>query len=177
MKGIMFRDDMLKAIEEGRKTVTRRKFKEQPPKNSALKKICIAKARYHKDEIVYIKEPYDIRTLSFAGGVGSYCPPYSMHIVYKAVEPNAPNAKWRNKMFMPTKYARNYALIIDVRPRLLLDIGKTEAKLEGFNSREGFIACWCDMYGKDSWERDKGDWVWRIEFKPIPTEIIRKVVK
>lgn len=199
MKGIMFRDDMLKAIEEGRKTVTRREFAKQPPKKSVLdgqqpngqwqfvvpfehaaigdNRVSLFRARYKKGEIVYIKEPYDFHTFSFAGHVGSYCPPYDMQILYKAIEPDAPHVKWRNKMFMPAKYARNYVLITDVRAEQLRMLDFVEALCEGFETPKEFIACWRDMYGKDSWERDKNNWVWRIEFKPILTGMVRKVVK
>ena len=76
MKGILFKPDMIKAIVEGRKTVTRRVIKPQPAPGQAIDNLFggfylvemgenfpidiieRVKPRYHVDETVYIKEAW-----------------------------------------------------------------------------------------------------------------------
>jgi hypothetical protein len=104
MKGILFKPDMIKAIVEGRKTVTRRIIKPQPiisqnengysfnwqmspgmvyvcanaPSLSDLMQAMKNKSRYHAGEIIYIKEVWRI-----INPIGKYLHnPYDFGIEY-----------------------------------------------------------------------------------------------
>lgn len=152
------------------------------------------KPRYKSGEIIYIKETYELRPLSLATKLGIYVAPYTAFVAYKATEPNFPAVKWANKMFMPASFARNYLVIENVRPEKLWQITDKEAELEGcpgwYEPRapwqggetdgrmpaEQFAELWNEVHGKDAWERDKDKWVWRYEFRPILTSLVRKFI-
>jgi hypothetical protein len=123
MKGILFTEEMFRAVTAGRKTQTRRLI----PANGL--------ARYKKDEIVYLKEPYE-----FEGEQGYCADP--QRVIYKfdyplcctpGVEniPDIKEIKWKNKLFMPAEYARHFIKIKDVSVERLLDISEADAKAEG----------------------------------------------
>jgi hypothetical protein len=154
MKGILFKEEMFKAVINGRKTQTRRivqdiKFKGERV-NLALCGSLIGKGiteytnfelpdgrifgiypRYRTGEVVYLKEPY----IAWNHGPITYKFQYF---------PGTKDHPWQNKLFMPEKYARYYIKITRVRCEHLNNIVQKDAIAEGIkysNSPIG-ICCW-----------------------------------
>lgn len=197
MKGMMFTDEMLQAAMEGRKTVTRRLINPPPPKETIsftpafcdesfyprkkagkgsklIKGVC-CKPFYKEGTHIYIKEPYYVSS-KFTGIKGE-----NAVVVFYNIPPDVMGVKWKNKMFMPEKYARNYAYILDARPERLGDITDSEARLEGCRDREDFIRVWREIHGLNAWQKGvmragATCWVWRYQFEFINTHTLRKVV-
>ncbi|GAH84602.1 unnamed protein product, partial [marine sediment metagenome] len=129
MKGICFTEDMFKLVITGEKTQTRRIIKDVPGYWDLIGKgitqltafikpgtgeMLNVYPRYFPGEIVYLKEPFFI-PLPFPG----------FDIIYKYTLSRAnleSSYKWKNKLFMPEKYARYFILIKRVRVEKLCDI-------------------------------------------------------
>ena len=173
---ILFNMDMVRAILDGRKTVTRRKVKNpaKPP--------CLA------GDILYVRETWaEIKNAD------------SSHIkyVYRATDTYPFGAKgyivkfkWRPSIYMPKKAARIWLKVTDVRVERLQDMSRDDAIKEGIHYCEcpdGYTwkeqadmnkcyittmwamkALWnstikksgIDLYGWDA-----NPWVWVIEFE------------
>jgi len=191
---IIFSSPMVKAILEGRKTMTRRPVKPQPDKE------C--------DSV--IQEP-DGRFFFRYGGI-LHCPygipgdrlwvretwaPISMggaitdHLHYKATPneglflnenniwqetPMLPWLhKWESPIFMPHWASRITLEIMNVRVERLQEITESDAIKEGCycgigagnwrDSKHVFEDLWNSIYGNEAW--DKNPWVWVIEFRRI----------
>lgn len=98
MKPILFNIEMVRAIMEGRKTVTRR----------------AVKLPYHPGDILWVRETWN----------GDWCD----HYIYKADGGSAKAAgyaaepKWRPSIHMPREAARLFLRVTDVRVERLQDI-------------------------------------------------------
>lgn len=141
MQGILFKEDVFKAIIEGKKTQTRKIIKPQPAYAQLLwEKSSInyktgdrgeyyylqdkigtyfpdTKPRYQLGDIVYLKEPY--------------CNECSDQICYRFTftgESRFSQPIWKNKLFMPATHARYFILITKVRIERLQDIREKDAK-------------------------------------------------
>jgi hypothetical protein len=191
MRGILFKPGMIKAIVEGRKTVTRRlqgfgEINEAPddwrlipwkhrgigdtitgyyfevPETTTCH--LLIKPRYHPGETVYIKE------------VGAWDTEHKHNFVfYRANAPNV-NAKWQSPLFMPAWAARYFIKIKDVRPERLQSMTDQDAIAEGvtvigrpeLNELSGgkfiqaYKTLWDSINPKQKFETSP--WVWRIEF-------------
>jgi len=182
MKGIMFKEDMFKAVIEGRKTQTRRIVKIDPSFNLIGKgitgfttfedsklNIYGVYPRYDNREVIYLKEPYML--------INNI--PYYRYNDEK--ESNGGLLKWKNKMFMPEKYARYFIKITNVRVERLQDISEEDSMTEGIslpNYAEQTITdvrypepsaifqdLWNSINGSESW--DINPWVWVYTFELI----------
>ena len=166
MKGICFTKSMFLATIEGRKTQTRRMVADRnldfflenfgidnidivlPKKEEYVNKAdygnifgitrkhlpihyCgIIKSRYKVGETVYLKEPYCIIETDDV-------------IFYKYAEKDISGTdKWKNKLFMPEKYARYFIEITDVKCERLQDISDEDCLKEGIiYDDSSYIAC------------------------------------
>ena len=138
MKPILFNTEMVRAILEGRKTVTRRVVKPQPPATSVVRKRGCAwdwslwedcdmghmmKLPYHPGDILWVRETWN----------GDWCD----HYIYKADGGSAKAAgytaepKWRPSIHMPREAARIFLRVTDVRVERLQEISYTELLAEG----------------------------------------------
>ena len=141
---ILFNTDMVRAILDGRKTVTRRLIKSQPPydvqcplgyctdgyKSEIGKfafgshenggKMIFCKPPYHTDDILYVRETWS--ELSFG-------------YVYKADGENIDHLgnviKWHPSIHMPKEAARIWLKVKDVRVERLKDMTDKDALKEG----------------------------------------------
>ena len=147
MKGICFKEDMFNAIIDGKKTQTRRVIKPQLIKDlhqetetglyywrNRLHDIqsILANSRYKVGEIVYLKEPYN--NTYFVDG----------EIVYKYDNDffvNQLRIKWKNKLFMPVKYARYFIKITDIEVKRLQNISAMNIIEEGIERSKLTDAC------------------------------------
>lgn len=137
MKPILFNTEMVRAILEGRKTVTRRAIRPQPEgrpirmtENSCYPG-CYAiegtprviRPPYQPVDILYVRETWN----------GDWCD----HYIYKADGGSAKAAgytaepKWRPSIHMPREAARIFLRVTDVRVERLQEISYTELLAEG----------------------------------------------
>lgn len=191
MKGILFKPEMIQAIRAGRKTVTRRIIKPQPPiiyhspvwlidKSWAFQKPnqgtppFFAHSRYLSLETVYVKETWAdmicLASTEKGKGKGESSPIYKLDA--DSTELKILQGHWKSPMMMPEWAARTFLLIEDVRPERLQEITENEALSEGID-RNGFDApqavwnyknLW-DSINKPPYDWKANPWVWRIQFK------------
>ena len=154
MKGILFKPDMIKAIVEGRKTVTRRAIKPQVDCQNCVRwridlpiatgafiftakdgtKVNIS-PRYRVGEVVYIKEAH--RYLQNDGDPYDFGVQYRGDSQVKWWRDNANlmdypiDEKWRSPMFLKEIFARYFIKIKDVRVERTRDITPEDCLLEG----------------------------------------------
>ena len=134
MKPILFNTKMVKAILEGRKTVTRRVVKPQPygkmvpmPMPDEWPNYWRAKSLdslfappYHPGEILYVWE-----TWAYSQGAGP------VRIIYKADNPNCPVERWFPSIHMEKRDARIFLRVTDVWAEQLQNIIEDGARHEG----------------------------------------------
>lgn len=195
-KPILFNSEMVRAILDGRKTVTRRLIKPQPesvvktlaeetvtPLVSLARFLCTngerewiegIKMSYQKGDVFYVRETW---------GRYSVCEGIMPDIYYKA-DGNAPDKiKWIPSIHMPREAARIFLRVTDVRVERLQAMSIDDIRQEGIteNKRalfkgtygallEEFMELW-DTTVKKS-DRDKygwaaNPWVYVIEFERV----------
>ena len=119
MKPILFNTDMVRAILDGRKTVTRRVVKFQHGQNPqwtgyipdgpvlyGSNNIPASKSPYHPGDILYVRETW-ARSIA-----GTY--------LYKATDTPIILDRWRPSIHMPKEAARLFLRVTDVRVERLL---------------------------------------------------------
>lgn len=182
MKPILFNTDMVRAILDGRKTVTRRVVKFQHGQNPqwtgyipdgpvlyGSNNIPASKSLYHPGDILYVRETW-ARSMA-----GTY--------IYKATDTPIILDRWRPSIHMPKDAARLFLRVTDARVERLQDIfkdppgPKNQVVREGFRYGCDFIATWQNtMSRKDlpvyGW--DANPWVWVIEFERVSKEAALK---
>lgn len=153
---ILFNTDMVKAILEGRKMVTRRIVKPQMPDNCPAcgmagkefiydlrdKVVYCArcgealynggfpyKAPYHPGDILYVRETWAFHANAEGG------------IIFKARCPDklAKVKRWRPSIHMPKEAARIWLKVTDVRVKRLQNITEEQSVAEGAIDNRGFI--------------------------------------
>ena len=152
MKPILFNTEMVKAILDGKKTVTRRVLaeKERLDKKHGLDRepykfrtgewcvdkqtdvddyrTCVLKPRYQPGDILYVRETWNKVKLESES---------EWHYEYRASCKNPSYfsngfmAEWRPSIHMPKKAARIFLRVIDVRVERLQDITSGQIDAEG----------------------------------------------
>ncbi|MBO2830476.1 hypothetical protein [Pseudomonas aeruginosa] len=184
---ILFNDQMVRAILEGRKTVTRRVVKDTGlyaidaaihGNDVALREREALSTRCPYGEPgdrLWVRETWGLQVRSYGGGAGEF-------IVYRATNPDAIYCrssegreypvKWKPSIHMRRHSSRILLEITAVRVERLQDISDPGALAEGVSHSE--------MHSGDSlvdvfarlWESTGGDWaanpwVWVVEFKRV----------
>lgn len=150
MKPILFNTDMVRAILDGRKTVTRRVMKPQPMFYTGRKfifadDICpkkwescdniIETYQYQPDDILYVRETFakigeDVDIDWFENSEQLYNGMY----IYKADGIDLSDiGRWHPSIHMPKNATRIFLRVTDVRVERLQDIDDESAKAEGAN--------------------------------------------
>lgn len=192
---ILFNTDMVRAILDGRKTVTRRVIKPQPIYNihdgfnwkgyaygnslppsvegAAYNFQCAAP--YQPGDILYVRETWR----------RWYLPHGEWRYEYKATNPNGnkrptgeeyddewESQRWHPSIHMPKEAARIWLKVTDVRVERLQDITEEQAEKEGCNDYTstalGLCYLWDSTLKKSDLGRygwDTNPWVWVIEFE------------
>ena len=170
MRGILFKPEMIKAIVEGRKTVTRRVMPNQPIlmdkvyERDFRKDFGGRKPRYQVGEVVYIKEAWCESKF------------FLNRVYYKADDFNIVSKGdiWQSPLFMPERAARYFIKILSVRAERLQEISydEDEAMKEGVGAFEDrvsyvaeFISLWDSLNKAYPWESNP--WVFRYEFESL----------
>jgi len=163
LKPIAFKANLVRAILDGKKTVTRRiAHEDKSPK-------------YSTGDTLYIREAFAV--------LGA---PPNIDILYKADFPNdpregtnTPRPQWRPAIHMPKNIARLILTITGVRKEKLLKITEEGAKAEGcevrqefatpffMSARENFKNLWNDIYLLKGlgWETNPEVYVYEFEVK------------
>lgn len=186
---ILFNTDMVRAILEGRKTVTRRVIKnldiDENNRMIALyekneddafsispiedaKKVMLHYSRYQPGDILYVRE-----TWCNANKDGEQPDYYYFADTYICEDYIESEWKWRPSIHMPKEAARIWLKVTDVRVERLQDISLDDCRREGIDiSRSGiyirFSMLWNSTikkpdYNLYSW--DANPWVWVIEYE------------
>lgn len=173
IKPILFKTDMVQAILDGRKTMTRRAIKPQPAAHLECGgRIHFVRPPCLTGDILYIRETW----AGIKNADGSH-----LKYVYRAtdtypfgVKGYIVKFKWRPSIHMPKAAARIWLRVTDVRAERLRDITPDGAIKEGTKEQfpplavDEFREIWnatikkpdLDCYG---WEANP--WVWVIEFE------------
>ena len=196
IKPALFNTDMVRAILEGRKTVTRRAVKHQPSSSYELVRgmyrdgngrLCAVfhssediksvYPNYDRGDILWVRETWNCLPIPepLRGTNKTYW--------YKA-DGAEPGDKWRPSIHMPREAARIFLRVTDVRVERLQEITEEGAEAEGCRkwcegsalevpARSYFCNLWdSTIKPKDlsayGWEANP--WVWVIEFERISKE-------
>jgi hypothetical protein len=194
LKPILFSTEMVQAIQEGRKTQTRRVIKPQLIRAVETAPFCHQmvpvkigrmgitednKPIYQPGDILYVRETF--RAIQQDNGPDRY--------EYKATEKINVHDKWQPSIFMPFAAARIFLKVTEVKAERLHSISWKDAKAEGIKyvidkitgycgynymsggynlmttPLHGFLSLWESINGRES--RDSNPWVWAYTFKPI----------
>lgn len=192
MKPILFNTEMVRAILEGRKFVTRRVLKEpfevHPngfiTKPRGNERLCPYEPPYEVGNILYVRETWRelVTPLSMPKKYS-----YRANIDKRAVG----LFKWRPSIHMPKEAARLFLRVTDVRVERLCDMKLADFLAEGitltreelrkpdtalYNAREKFKELWNSTCGKPYTPQRYANnfyanpYVWVIEFEVISKE-------
>ena len=171
---IPFKGEMVRAILDGRKTVTRRVMKSQP--NLDCDKITDVvggfvdadgkefKSKYGKPgDRLWVKETWG------RGSENNVCHPSDEMLLYRATDPgwddNDTGFTWKPSIHMPRWASRITLEVVSVRVERLQDVTEEDAKREGVGSVAEFCELWEKINGPGSW--DANPWVLVVEFKML----------
>lgn len=153
MKQILFNTEMVLAILDGQKTVTRRAINgkgELYPGETVEEwaKRWNEKPPYQVGDILYVRETWTYHD----GAVGG--------IIFKARCPKklADSKKWKPSIHMPKKAARIFLRVTNVRAERLQDIDCEQAKAEGANWKNGKNVGYEEKMRRDAVERFAEIW-------------------
>jgi len=194
-KPILFNDEMVRAILEGRKTQTRRVVKPAKCKDSlcqlAPHEIAgeVNQGRHQncpygkagdrlwvREAHAFVPEPAYRRSI----GIYQQINPADDYeaCVYRENFDRSRSFPWRPSIHMPRWASRITLEIANVRVERLQDISLADARDEGgptqghsgapISYRKGFRHLWSQINGPDDWDRNP--WVWVIEFKRTTQE-------
>jgi len=184
---ILFNGDMVRAILEGRKTMTRRVMKHQPGEVTA-----VGRPLFFQDgdtgRRVSPKCPYGqpgdhlwVRE-TFADEAGDTRKYLGDHIYYRADGDGVDlqDGFWTPSIHMPRWASRITLEVTGVRVERLQDISEEDAQAEGAEPKlctgypyhnppsthtNGFCQLWESINGPGSW--DANPWVWVVEFRRL----------
>ena len=185
---ILMNTDMVRAILEGRKTVTRRVMKPQPVLDGHFWRLGGAgwgdnissfhpvpchslynRAPYHPGDILWVRETWT-RLPETPGG---HFRPRGVYY-YKAGEDLRPEKYrgngWHPSIHMPREAARIFLRVADVRVERLQDCGNMQAKDEGCTCSSQFARLWDSTIkpaDRATFGWDANPWVWVISFERI----------
>ena len=189
MKPILFNTEMVRAILDGRKTVTRRvvKFRDGKHPNwtgyvkdgltlyNGRNEPCNTPAPFKVNDILYVRETW---CSAYDGAKYFYlADKVTVREKYWLLDYN--NVKWRPSIHMPKKAARIFLKVTSVRVERLQDITEEQAAAEGCNSglltgpctaRGQFENLWNSTIKKDQLQYygwNANPYVWVIEFEVI----------
>ena len=199
-KPILFNTDMVRAILDGRKTVTRRVIKPQPIHKGSFWELggagwsvnirVIHPIPYHSlynrmpykpGDIMYARETYKRNMDGYSGiDFGGY--------IYKAdCRSNFKDSynPWRPSIHMPKKAARIFLRVADMRVEKLQDMSYIDSLKEGIVvetkgvgvqhiAEQKYKKLWNSTIPKkdlDKYGWDANPWVWVIEFERVEPDV------
>ena len=183
---IPFRAPMVRAILEGRKTMTRRVLKprkgltfgdligdgERVPGGYRCTRDQVEQPPYACGDTLWVREAW--RTWAQFDHLPPRDIPPGSGVQYLADDPVSPwDSRYRHARFMPRWASRIDLRVIAVRVERLQEISERDALREGLtfphgmewgcHPREAFAALWNHIHGPDAW--DENPWVAAIAFE------------
>ncbi|HCP3738880.1 TPA: hypothetical protein ODM79_002901 [Escherichia coli] len=183
-RGMIFNDEMVRAILGGNKTQTRRIVEEKFYGRAVAAELLAKHCPYGQPgDRIWVRETYrvhgkatDVATLVYRASVRNSWTEQTHRVPVEVC--NKPvSEKWTPSIHMPRWASRILLEITDVRVERLRDMSEADAKEEGASPamykitppeavyRVGFGDIWRSIYGQDNWLSNP--WVWVIEFKRI----------
>ena len=198
---MIFNQQMVAALADGRKTVTRRPLSNQPIKNgafwdfkwgagSSLDYLPIVAghatanaAPFKVGDLIWVRETFCLGRLDEVDAehpadrtlfVDQGCG--DEYFIQKewAVSKGADEldeVKWKPSIHMPRKASRLTLRVTDVSCERLQKIGRQQVIKEGFNDWTGFAFAWSCIYSSSGKGWDECPWVWVSEFEVIKSNI------
>ncbi|HAN8177504.1 TPA: hypothetical protein JJN03_002982 [Escherichia coli] len=183
-RGMIFNDEMVRAILGGNKTQTRRIVEEKFYGRAVAAELLAKHCPYGQPgDRIWVRETYrvhgkatDVATLVYRASVRNSWTEQT-HRVPVDVCNKPVSEKWTPSIHMPRWASRILLEITDVRVERLHDMSEADAKAEGATPatykitpseavyRVGFGDIWRSIYGQDNWLSNP--LVWVIEFKRI----------
>lgn len=187
---ILFNTDMVQAILDGRKTVTRRVIKQEKILNALssparkgnpdipdVKFIsCLIDAPYEPGDILYVRETWQV--------FQKYQSVYGFDVMYRADQKIRPciftferyvkfvkyedsknYPRWISSQFAPKEAARIWLKVTDVRVEQLKDITEEQAKAEGAVDNRGLIHSPDNEYDRIHSAKDHFTQIWDSTIK------------
>lgn len=172
MKPILFNTEMVRAILEGRKTVTRRVVKLPSyiqPQDNGMYTLYADGTCYENERLVnilqYLKAPYQVNDILYVRetwhkyikrvGKGETCRLQEFY-GYRASIANSEDARepWKPSIHMPKEAARLFLRVTDVRVERLQDITNEQILAEGADKKQidDYIGKFPDP--QDEWIRE-----------------------
>lgn len=181
VKPILFSTEMVRAILDGRKTVTRRVVKPQPmigstiyPNIDVAGKVCAEiwgngavkyiKQPYHRGDILWVRETW--AHVKFGRGEWHY--EYRANCEHPKKWSDGSFAEWDPSIHMPKEAARIWLRVTDVRVEQLQEITIAGLKEEGILP-DGYISQYAVMTDGDEWFDQWGS-LWDSTIKPADRE-------
>ena len=188
MKPILFNTEMVQAILEGRKTVTRRVVKlpqyiqlEDDGTYTLMADGDVYEEQVFEQIIDYVKNPFQVGDILYVRETWQILPsgfdeiPPEMNCIYKAThELSKECTKWRSSIHMPKEYARIFLKVTNVRVERLQDITRDDIVKEGFKDYGfqnsvpyfvKFINLWDSIIKNDAYKWENNPWVLVIAFE------------
>lgn len=183
-RGMIFNDEMVRAILGGNKTQTRRIVEEKFYGRAVAAELLAKHCPYGQPgDRIWVRETYrvhgkatDVATLVYRASVRNSWTEQTHRVPVEVC--NKPvSEKWTPSIHMPRWASRILLEITDVRVERLHDMSEADAKAEGATPatykitppeavyRVGFGDIWRSIYGQDNWLSNP--LVWVIEFKRI----------
>ena len=183
-RGMIFNDEMVRAILGGNKTQTRRIVEEKFYGRAVAAELLAKHCPYGQPgDRIWVRETYrvhgkatDVATLVYRASVRNSWTEQTHRVPVEVC--NKPvSEKWTPSIHMPRWASRILLEITDVRVERLHDMSEADAKAEGATPatykitppeavyRVGFGDIWRSIYGQDNWLSNP--WVWVIEFKRV----------
>ncbi|MDA2841034.1 hypothetical protein [Escherichia coli] len=183
-RGMIFNDEMVRAILGGNKTQTRRIVEEKFYGRAVAAELLAKHCPYGQPgDRIWVRETYrvhgkatDVATLVYRASVRNSWTEQTHRVPVEVC--NKPvSEKWTPSIHMPRLASRILLEITDVRVERLHDMSEADAKAEGATPatykitpseavyRVGFGDIWRSIYGQDNWLSNP--LVWVIEFKRI----------
>lgn len=193
-RGMIFNDEMVRAILGGNKTQTRRIVEEKFYGRAVAAELLAKHCPYGQPgDRIWVRETYrvhgkatDVATLVYRASVRNSWTEQTHRVPVEVC--NKPvSEKWTPSIHMPRWASRILLEITNVRVERLNDISECDARDEGVPpagsllpdhpgtfltpkgdfamARVAFQRLWESIYGEESW--NVNPWVWVIEFKRI----------
>ena len=201
LKPILFDTEMVRALLEGRKTVTRRVVKPQPPAASIVSKIGKAYgwSRGKDSQPKYLmKQPYQPGDVLWVRETWCEVTGRKEKYLYRAYVGERDDTRdyaialntWRPSIHMPREVARIFLRVTDVRCERLQEITSDQIDAEGCKEWAYSATTGEPLPSGPSWFRIAWDntiksadratcgweanpWVWVIEFERIEKELVK----
>jgi hypothetical protein len=181
-KPILFSTPMVNAILEGRKTMTRRAIKPQPPQYAddaeAIAR-CAGWAKYKVGDILWVRETWSVNEYDDY----RYKADVSLADPFHKWE----GIRWRPSIFMPREAARIFLKVTDVRVERVQDISERDAVKGGITIMSSvlpdektkvedwrggtycteFKYVWATLNTKRGHGWFANPWVWVIQFEAV----------